>query len=351
VSNQPLGKQVDGTLACPLGGINTIVFPSYHHNNGRGIFVNSPTRPLGKQVNGTHACSSWGGNAIFELGRSPVTGSTSSLPHTMEHGGEPRRVNGTLAHTVWSYKAINNLGHAFCAGSFNNNHAVFVFSISTTSERGGSKPGQASSHHHYLVMETAYLASLLVCSADQVEAETPLYPNAVSWRFNLCQVGRGHSLSTSNPTNKPSNPKVLHHPFRTRGQPLPPRKRARQHKRPHCCPGQRHQPHAPDSEDSGGGPQCIPLCFWAAQTSVAALDLGVGIGRSAFETYLPPHTAATAIKCTYCSHVVNKLTDNQVWQISLEDAKFELECNMFWARHDLCDKDELSVLSGKRRKD
>jgi hypothetical protein len=89
----------------------------------------------------------------------------------------------------------------------------------------------------------------------------------------------------------------------------------------------------------------MPLYFWAAQTSVAASDLGVGIGRSAFKTYLPPNTAATAIQRAYCSHVVDKSINNQVWQISLEDAKFELERDMFHARVDLRNNDNFVFIS------
>ncbi len=50
-----------------------------------------------RRVDGTLAHSSKGDKTISELGKSPVTGSTSSLPPTTEHGGEPRRVDGTLA--------------------------------------------------------------------------------------------------------------------------------------------------------------------------------------------------------------------------------------------------------------
>jgi hypothetical protein len=39
------------------------------------------------------------------------------------------------------------------------------------------------------------------------------------------------------PTDKPSNPKVLRHPFRGRGLLLPQRRRARQTNRPRCHPG------------------------------------------------------------------------------------------------------------------
>jgi hypothetical protein len=38
-------------------------------------------------------------------------------------------------------------------------------------------------------------------------------------------------------TNKISDRKVLRHPFRDRGQPLPQRRRAQQTNCPHCCPG------------------------------------------------------------------------------------------------------------------
>ncbi len=94
------------------------------------------------------------------------------------------------------------------------------------------------------------------------------------------------------PTNKTSDPKVLRHPFRDCGLPLPRGRRARQNNRPCCHPGRRHRPRAPDS---GEGPLCMPLCFRAAQSAVAASELCVGTGRSLFSPYLPPHTAATAI--------------------------------------------------------
>ncbi len=88
----------------------------------------------------------------------------------------------------------------------------------------------------------------------------------------------------------------------------------------------------------------MPLCFWAAQTSVAASNLGVGIGRLALTTYFPPHTAATAIQRAYRSQIVDKSIGNQVWQISLEDAKFKLECDMFCAMRDLRDNGDFVFL-------
>jgi hypothetical protein len=48
---------------------------------------------------------------------------------------------------------------------------------------------------------------------------------------------RGDCRPPPTPTNKPSNPKESNHPFRNRGQPLPPQKRGRRHKQPRCCPG------------------------------------------------------------------------------------------------------------------
>ncbi len=101
-------------------------------------------------------------------------------------------------------------------------------------------------------------------------------------------------------TNKTSDPKVLHHPFWDRGLPLPWRRRAWQNNHPCCCPGQRHWPRAPDS---GGGPLCMPLCFWATQTALAALGLFWGAGRSKFTSFLPPHSAATFFQHAYQSHV------------------------------------------------
>jgi len=84
----------------------------------------------------------------------------------------------------------------------------------------------------------------------------------------------------------------------------------------------------------------MPLCFWAAQTAVAATDLGVEIGRSAFKTYLPPHTAATAIQRAYRLYVVDMSYDRE-WQASLTVAELELERNMSRAGWYLYDNDNL----------
>ncbi len=112
----------------------------------------------------------------------------------------------------------------------------------------------------------------------------------------------GNNQPPPTPTDKTSDPKVLRHPFQDRGLPLPQRRRARQNNRnrPRRRPGRRHWPRAPDS---GGGPLCMPLCFWATQTAVAASGLFVGAGRSKFTPYLPPHSAASRIQLAYRSYV------------------------------------------------
>ncbi len=48
---------------------------------------------------------------------------------------------------------------------------------------------------------------------------------------------RGDCRPPPTPTNKPSDPKVLHHPFQDRGLPLPQRRQARQNNCPRCRPG------------------------------------------------------------------------------------------------------------------
>jgi hypothetical protein len=50
----------------------------------------------------------------------------------------------------------------------------------------------------------------------------------------------------------------------------------------------------------------MPLCFWATQTAVAAMDLCDGIGRSALKPYLPPHIAATVIQRAYRFHCIDE---------------------------------------------
>jgi hypothetical protein len=48
---------------------------------------------------------------------------------------------------------------------------------------------------------------------------------------------------------------------------------------------------------------CMPLCFWATQTVVAASGLFVGARRSKFTPYLPPHSSASRIQLAYRYYV------------------------------------------------
>ncbi len=91
----------------------------------------------------------------------------------------------------------------------------------------------------------------------------------------------GNCRPSPTPTNKTSHPKLLCHLFGDRGLPLPRRRQARQNNN---CSGQRHWPRAPDS---GGGLLCMPLCFWATQTAVAASGLFCW-GREVKPYTLPP---------------------------------------------------------------
>jgi hypothetical protein len=123
----------------------------------------------------------------------------------------------------------------------------------------------------------------------------------------LCRGALAYAVSvwgdcrpTPTPTDKTSDTKVLRHLFWDCDLPLPQRRRARQNNCPCRHPGRRHWTRA---SDSGGGLLCMPLCFWAAQSAVAASELCLGTGRSLFSPYLPPHTAATAIQCVYRSYV------------------------------------------------
>ena len=111
----------------------------------------------------------------------------------------------------------------------------------------------------------------------------------------------GNRRPAPTPTKKSSDPKVLRHPFRTRGQPLPPRKRGRRHKRPRRRPGRRHRPRAPDS---GGGPSCMPLVFWATQTMAASSLLGGGEPK--LTSYISPTSAASNIQQAYRLYLIRR---------------------------------------------
>ena len=112
---------------------------------------------------------------------------------------------------------------------------------------------------------------------------------------------RGNRRPPPTPTEKSSDPKVLNHPFRSRGQPLPPRKMRRRHKRPRRRPGRRHRPRAPDS---GGGPSCMPLVFWATQTMAASSLLGGGEPK--LMSYISPTSAASTIQQAYHFYLIRR---------------------------------------------
>ncbi len=64
----------------------------------------------------------------------------------------------------------------------------------------------------------------------------------------------------------------------------------------------------------------MPLCFWAAQTAVAAADLHTGAGRLHFTPYLPPHTAATTLQ-----HVYRSYRRNKPYRLQVEESAFSFE--------------------------
>ncbi len=84
----------------------------------------------------------------------------------------------------------------------------------------------------------------------------------------------------------------------------------------------------------------MPLCFWAAQTAVAAFELCVGTGMSMFSPYLPPHKAATTIQHAYHSYG----DEEWEWRQKLLWAKYELEGHMTRAMQDLRDSDNVIYL-------
>ncbi len=70
----------------------------------------------------------------------------------------------------------------------------------------------------------------------------------------------------------------------------------------------------------------MPLCFWAAQTTAAALDLHhagtVGSGSTA---YIPPHTAATTIQLAY-HFCVHRIMRRALPDIAMNAALSEFIC-------------------------
>jgi hypothetical protein len=67
----------------------------------------------------------------------------------------------------------------------------------------------------------------------------------------------------------------------------------------------------------------MPLCFWAAQTMAAALELHhVGTVGSGSTAYIPPHTAATTIQLAY-RFCVNRITRRALSDIAMNAALSE----------------------------
>ncbi len=144
-----------------------------------------------------------------------------SLPTTPLHGGEPGS-DGTLTSEPPGETPINGHGTSSSACSFDEDHvptthAVFVVSLPTIPKQGGSKSGRTLSCHRSPVLETAHLASSLVRPVGYVEADAPPSPSSVPWRFGLCQLGLGLSLSISDPDQKDLRPEgftpSLPHPW------------------------------------------------------------------------------------------------------------------------------------------
>ncbi len=67
----------------------------------------------------------------------------------------------------------------------------------------------------------------------------------------------------------------------------------------------------------------MPLCFWAAQTTAAALELHhVGTVGSGSTAYIPPHMAATTIQLAY-RFCVHRITQQAIPDIVMNAALSE----------------------------
>jgi hypothetical protein len=301
------------------------------------------------------------------LARPSVPARSSPSSQLRHMGGEYGRADGSLARFSRGGNAITELGHSFSADS--------VSSLSTHHNRGGSRRfmlalaaleylGYKRSALMYPVVSEIqfwyrrhsirrYLerltrrrlaATTIQCWKRRIWLSRWFAQQAQQRQKRLrlrmlCRGASAYAVSVRGdrrppptPTDKSFDPTVLRHPFRDRGLPVPRRKRARRHNRPRRRLGRRNRPRAPDS---GGGPLCMPLCYWATQTAVAPMNLCVGIGRLDLKPYLPPHTAATVIQRAYRSHRVDVRFAETVWQQQLSQARLELEYNMAVAVHRL----------------
>ena len=67
----------------------------------------------------------------------------------------------------------------------------------------------------------------------------------------------------------------------------------------------------------------MPLCFWAAQTTAAALKLHrVGTVGSNSTAYIPPHTAATTVQLAYRFYV-HRIKHRVLPDIAMDEALSE----------------------------
>ena len=295
-----------------------------------------------------------------------------SLPPTLSNGGDLSRVDGTLARYHKGGNAIAELARPSPPARSTPSHpkrtmggsSEGLMAPSSVSSRTAtpspslaspSSPARSPPSPPIIMGEGASLAqhrtaTVLQCWKWRIWLHRWFDQQATlkQKRLRLQALCRGASSYASSVrgtchlspplTEKSSDRKVLNHPFRTRGQPIPPRKMRRRHKRPRRHPGRRHRPRAPDS---GGGPLCMPLIFWATQTLAASDLLGVGDYGSTFPPYVSPTTAATTIQKAYRYSTIRRDTRKRRWQIQLFLAQIELEHNMTCAMQDLQDSDDL----------
>jgi hypothetical protein len=231
----------------------------------------------------THPLPTMGGSAASAAGRA-MPRSHQRLAFTVS------TLPGFADKSPWVMKAVNAVAHELQC--WYRQHSIRRYLARQTRRRLAATTLQCWKRRiwldcwfaqQYLQRQKCLRLQLLCCGASA-------YAMSV-W---------GDRRAPPTPTDKPSDPKVLHHPFRDRGLPLPQRRWAQQNNRPRCRPGRRNQPLAPDS---GEGPLCMPLCFLATQTVVAASVLFVGATRSKVTPYLPPHSAASRIQLAYQSYV------------------------------------------------
>ncbi len=263
-----------------------------------------------------------------------------SLPPTPQCEGEPGS-DGILTYRSAGVKTIAKQGASFYAYLFDEDcistspPAVFVFSLFTNSERWGASLAQ---HQAATVLQCWKWHIWLCCWFNQ---QAQLKQKCLCLQTLHCGASTYARLVGVNlcppltPTNKTSNPKALHHPVRTHGQSLPLWKRVQWHNPPRCCLSWRHQPRAPDLD---GGPLCMSLIFWAAQTKAAKSLIGVGEIDSTFTPYISPISTTSSIQHAYCLYHI-RLTNCCMPCLHGSHLWMEL-----WAKcRSLCDNQECRI--------